>query len=163
MSSRVEPVQHALDLEENIALHRKGWRVQPIGKAFILLIIIAGVLGLFGEGLLGNQTVRQGNAQVQYEKYGRQDGKMKLQIAATGVRGRSAISFPISYIKNFQVERIVPEPQSSFVREGQVWYVFEATQNLQAHFYLQPETRGAVSGSVWVNEQEVPLHHFIFP
>lgn len=163
MSNRTEPLHHALDLEENIALHRKGWKVQPIGKAFILLTIAAAILGLFGEGFLSNQTARAGAAQVHFEKYARQSGKIKLQISATGVNGRSAISFPLTYIKAFQVEQIVPEPETSFIKEGQVWYVFEASQNLQADFYMQPESRGSISGSVWVNDQNIPLHHFIFP
>lgn len=152
-----------MDLDERPALHQKGWKIQPIGKALVLLIMLAGLLGLFGNGWLSKQWLLQGRTQIKFERFYRRNSDMKLEVAAAGVAGRSAISFPLGYIKNFEVVKIVPEPERSFVRDGQLWYVFEAEQNLQADFYLRASKAGSIAGSVFVNEENIPIHHFIYP
>lgn len=163
MNNRTEEINHPLDLNERLDLHRKGWQVQPFGKALIVAFMIAGLLGLFGNGWLSKQNIRQGRAQVSYERFFRRDGKMELEVSMTGVSGRSAISFPLAYLKDIEITQVMPQPERSFIREGQVWYVYEADQNLQARFSLRPQTRGSIYGSVYVNEENIPIHHFIFP
>lgn len=163
MDNRMEQVSHPLDLDEQPRLHRKGWIAQVIGKVLIIALMIAGLLGAFGEGWLSSRTILQGRTQLQYERFYRQDATMKLAVSQTGVAGRSAISFPLPYISQLEVSQVVPEPEQSFTRDGQLWYVFEADQNLLVTFHLRPKTRGNLAGSVYVNEDNIPVHHFIYP
>lgn len=163
MANRIEQINHPLDLNEDIRLHQKGWMVQPIGKVLILSFMIAGLLGMFGDGWLSQQNILQGRTQLQYERYFRQDAEMKMQVSQAGVTGRSAISFPLAYINQLQVTQVIPEPEQTFIRDGQMWYVFQAEQNLVVTFLIRPKTRGGLPGSVYVNEENIPVHHFIFP
>ena len=163
MSNRFEQVHHSMDLEEDLELHRKGWIAKPFGRAVIISILVAGALGFFGGGWLSKQVLRQGAATIQFDRFLRNQGEMDLVVSMTGVSGRSAVSFPLEYMNNLHVEDIVPQPETSFIRSGQVWYVFQADQNLLAHFYLKPQTVGNLHGSVWVNDQFIPLSHYIYP
>jgi hypothetical protein len=163
MGNRTETVTHALDLEEKDELHRKGWQVQPFGKALLLAMMVAGLLGVFGQGWLSKKTAAQANARISYEQFGRYDGKLKMEVSMTGVTGKSAVSFPLSYITHFEIEQVVPQPERTFIREGQMWFVFEASQNLQASYYLRPHKTGSIRGTIYVNEQNIPIHHYIYP
>ncbi|OLY94003.1 hypothetical protein SAMN05444008_110189 [Cnuella takakiae] len=163
MASRIEQISHPLDLDEKLNLHHKGWIIQPVGKVLLVGLMVMGLLGLFGEGLLSQQQVRQGTTQLSYEKFFRQYGEMELKVQQAGVSGRSAISFPLDYINHLQVTQVLPQPESTFIRDGQLWYVFQADQNLQVTFYIRPQTRGNLHGSVYVNEDNIPIHHFFYP
>ncbi len=163
MGNRIEQISHSLDLDEQIGMHRTGWITQIFGKILILAFMVLGLLGLFGEGWLSKKQVQAGGAQVRYERFLRHDADTKMHIALAGVTGFSAVSFPLNYIRDLEVHTVIPQPERSFIKDGQVWYVFEAEQNLQATFYIRPKTRGNVHGSVWVNEAQIPLHHFIYP
>jgi hypothetical protein len=163
MGNRTEQVTHTLDLDENPGLHRTGWQVQPFGKALLLAIMIAGLLGVFGQGWLSKRTAVHGRAQINYERFARFNGELKLDVTMTGVTGKSAVSFPLSYINHFEIKQIVPTPERTFIRDGQMWFVFEAEQNLQALFYMRPQQTGSVAGLIYVNEANTPIHHYIYP
>ncbi|WP_132052282.1 hypothetical protein [Pseudocnuella soli] len=163
MSTRFEEVHHSLDLDEDLKLHRKGWIAKPIGRAIIMVIVIAGALGFFGQGILSKKVLRQGSAMIQFDRFLRHNGEMDMLVSMTSVAGRSAVSFPLDYMQHLKVEHIVPQPEASFIRSGQVWYVFQTDQNLMAHFFIKPQTTGNLHGAVWINDQFIPISHFIYP
>lgn len=152
-----------MDLDENLKLHRKGWIAKSIGRAAILGIMLAAALGLFSNGIMSRQVARQGTVVVESDRFLRNNSETRLSISMTGVKGRSVISFPLTYTQHLKVERISPEPERTAIRDGQVWYVFEADQNLLVQFYMKPQTNGNLHGSVWVNDQYLLLSHFIYP
>ena len=159
----VESVRPTLQIDESLALHRTGWIVQRIGWVMILLVMIAGLLGLFGEGFLSKTHPVSGEIKATYERFFRFESEMKIRVESSGGHIGN-ISFPQSYLKNFKIVRFVPEPHNNTTLPGEVVYHFLPAQNQLVTIYLTPTNHGNISGIMKVNGTNIfSLHHFIYP
>ncbi|HEV7330568.1 MAG TPA: hypothetical protein VGN63_05960 [Flavisolibacter sp.] len=163
MRKKVELVEHQLELNERIDLHKKGWVIQRVGWVFMLLVILAAALGTFGNGILSKATIEKGNAKVEYQRFYRYEAEMPMQIFVRNVHGPATISLPESYVKQFKILRIIPEPQEYFIQSGYVSYIFNASSDFLASFYIRPENPGIIEGVIHVNNTPVSLQHLIYP
>jgi hypothetical protein len=73
------------------------------------------------------------------------------------------VAVPLSYWKEFEVERIIPEPVESQVNRDSLFYFFKGVDKGTIQFYLSPETRGRLEGALLVNNAQFPISHFIYP
>lgn len=50
----MEPIRRVgeLEIEEDLDFQRRMWRLQQIGWALLVLVVVAALLGLFGKGPL---------------------------------------------------------------------------------------------------------------
>jgi hypothetical protein len=158
----VETVETSLEIDEVLPLQEKGWVWQRIGWGLILAIMLAGGLGLFGEGLLSEKTATAGNSEVQYEQFFRYEVEMKVLVQSKD--HISSISFPGQYLKNFRIVRFVPEPANNNSTNGTVKYNFLPSENNIVSIYMVTKGYGSIGGTMKVNEKDnFQLNHFIFP
>ena len=161
--SAVERVKPTLQIDESIPLHEKGWIVQRIGWVIIIAIVIAGILGIFGEGPMSEQRPVSGNIKATYERFFRFEAEMKIVVESNSDH-ISQISFPQQYLKNFKIVRFVPEPVNNITAPGEVIYNFLPAQNRVVSVYLTPTSKGRIKGNMKVNGMNTfSLHHFIYP
>ena len=159
----VETGKSSLQIDESLSLHRTGWIVQRIGWVIIVMIMIAGLLGLFGEGMLSKTEPASGGIKATYERFFRFEAEMKIVVESSGDH-ISNISFSQSYLKNFKILRFIPEPEGNNTSSGEVIYNFLPAQNRLVTIYLTPTNQGGISGDMKVNRSNViSLHHFIYP
>ena len=161
--SAVERVKPTVEIDESLPLHEKGWVVQRVGWVIIIAIIIAGILGLFGEGVLSKKKPVSGNITATYESFYRYDAEMKIVIESSSDH-ISQISFPQQYLKNFEILRFIPEPDNNVTSAGEVIYNYLPAQNRVVSIYLTPTNKGSIKGDMKVNGMNTfSLHHFIYP
>jgi hypothetical protein len=156
----------SLQIDDKIDLHRKGWRLQSILLIFLFLFILAAALGLFGDGVLGKQTLGEKNSGVwlEYDRFGRKDAPGKLEVHLAGSASSPAqLVIPSSYLENFHIEAITPAPNSIVTHNNQVVYNFKANGPLTVVFRIKPDAIGKVQGSISANNQTFNLNHFIYP
>jgi hypothetical protein len=159
----VEIVRPTLEIEEELQLHEKGWVIQRIGWFLIIAAMLAGALGVFGEGILSKQRPSAGNIQAEYEHFLRFESETKLAIQSADEH-ISTISLPQKYLKDFRVIRFVPEPVNSNTTIDDIKYNFPPAENHIVSIYLMPKTTGSINGLMKVNtSNQIPLHHFIYP
>ena len=151
-----------LPLKDEIDLHKKGWIVQRIGWVLMFAFLIAAMLGFFGEGPLSNKHIQAGSINVEYERYCRYEHGMQIRLESTG-ENISIVSIPQTYLKNFRVSTIVPEPEKQVSTAGFVQYQFEGTQNNIVTFYLDPVERKTVEGVFQVNAHPFTIKQTIYP
>lgn len=159
----VEVVETDLEIKEELDLHEKGWKAQKIGWIFIYLLVTLAAFGMFGDGMLSHQELRAANTQIQYERFHRQEARMNIRIDIQDQQDNLVISFGNSYLRNFKVESVVPEPKEVNISNDQVNYIFDSQGNASIVFYVTPQELGTIKGSVHVNENQFNLTHFIFP
>ena len=158
----VERLDTELEIDEHLHLQEKGWVIQKFGWAIMVAVMIAGGLGLFGEGVLSTQTIASGPVKVNYEKYYRYETEMKILLESS--QHISSISFPQKYLKDFKLVRFVPEPENNYGQNNDVQFNFLEGQNQVVSVYLVPKSYGAIGGIMKVNgANTINLHHFIFP
>ncbi len=156
----------SLQLDDKIDFHRKGWRIQTILWVIIFLFILLAALGLFGDGILGRQTLGQKDSTIwlEYDRFTRKDAPGKLEVHLVGSASAPAqLIIPSGYLKNFQIETITPTPNSIASKEGQVAYTFHADGPLTVIFHMKPDAIGKVEDNIRVNNQTFTLNHFIYP
>jgi hypothetical protein len=159
----VEKIKPTLQIEESLSLHEKGWIVQRVGWAMIIAVMVAGILGVFGEGPISKKEPVSGNIKATYERFFRFEAEMKIVIESTADH-ISQVSFPQQYLKNFKILRFVPEPDNNVTSAGEVIYNFSPAQNHIVSVYLTPTSKGQIEGDMKVNGTNAfSLHHFIYP
>ena len=160
----IEIVKTDLQLEEELEAHKKGWVAQRIGLALIYILVIAAAIGLFGDGLASKKTQSAQQVTVESERFYRFQAAMQLKISSINTSGSDlTVSFPNDYLKHFEVKSIAPEPARNQFTNNRVQYTFDATGDAEITFFLVPQSRGNISGSLNVNDQSFQLSHFIFP
>ncbi len=157
----------SLQLDDKIDLHRKGWRIQAILWVIIFLFILLAALGLFGDGILGRQTLGEKESAIwlEYDRFTRKHAPGKLEVHVVGSASSPAqLVIPANYLKNFQIEAITPSPNNVVTTAGgQVAYTFHAEGPLTVIFHMKPDAIGKVADTIRVNNQTFTLNHFIYP
>ena len=159
---KIETVNPDLEIDEEVRLHQKGWVIQKVGQTIVVLVILAGALGAFGEGLFSTTTPHTGNVNVEYEHFFRYQTEMKILV--TSKEHISTISFPPEYLKEFKLIRFMPEPESNSTAGREIIYSFLPGQNHIVSIYLETQNYGSISGSLKINGKDsIQLQHFIYP
>lgn len=159
----IEPLdQRQLPVKDDIILHKKGWVIQRIGWTLMFLFLLAAVLGLFGEGPLSKRKVHLGPVTVEYERFGRYEHAMRMNLRSAG-ENIGMVSLPQNYLKSFKISKIVPEPAKQVSSPGYVNYFFEGDQNDMVTFFMDPSERQNAEGVIRVNNHSFPIKQTIFP
>lgn len=158
----VETIKPQLQIDEQLPLHEKGWKVQRVGWVLILFVPVLAALGLFGEGLLSSRQLTSRSITARFDRFYRYEKEMKIEVRST-TEHIAYIAMPQQYIKNFRIVRIIPEPQVHKAVQDKVVFQFEGTDNKQVSIYAVPESYGSIKGTLDVNNNAFPLHHFIYP
>lgn len=159
----VEHAAHSLEMEEDIRLHEKGWIVQRIGWVFILTVMVAGAIGVFGSGFVSKETPQAGSFKVKYDRYYRYETEMKIEIQSASEH-ISTLSFPQDYLKNFRLIRFIPDPLHNHTENQEVVYNFPPSANRTVTLYVIAEDFGAINGNMKINGQNnIALNHFLYP
>lgn len=163
--SKISAIPHTLELDEDLNLFRKGKRVQHIGWIVMLILLLLGIIGVFGSGPVSYQTIEGKQASIEFERFLRFEHELPMTIRAKGVNGRLQIAFDSEYFKAFRIEQINPMPVDFQHKDGYVLYTFKADDTSEAviRFYFTPEGEGRVKGYTVVNNERFFLKHFIYP
>ncbi len=160
----IEVIKPQLEIDESLPLQERSWVVQRIGWWLLFAFVAVAALGLFGEGFFSKKTVSAPPASVEYEQFFRHEATMEMVIDVNQSTGNQTIvAFPNSYLKNFRIESILPEPKENKIQGDQVHYVFEGNAPMHLVFYLVPQQVGQLEGKVMVNNNTFNLSQFIYP
>jgi hypothetical protein len=165
-SSRAAPI------EEDLPFQRKQWRVERIGWAVMILLILAALAGAFGGGgplSSATSATPDSRVRVKHERFARVLAPMSVEITVAQPAGARSLQIRISesYMGAMSVRSIIPEPNSTALADQMVVLAFDpssAAGDIKVRLGLEPQTIGSVKGTVVV-DGGAPLRfgHFIFP
>jgi hypothetical protein len=159
----VENVSTDLQIDEQIDMQENGWIFQAIGLVFIFIFIGAAAMGVFGNGFVSKKKQNNNSIEVEHERYYRFEAQMPLKITAQTVDGNLIVSVPNSYLENFEIESILPEPTANRFDGEKVFYEFEGSGGMKVTFYLIARKVGSIQSNIIINESEFHITHFIYP
>jgi hypothetical protein len=163
MKQQIENIKPELEIDEHLDSHRRGFRIQKIGLLVILAMVVLAALGLFGDGVLSKKTVTSKSAEIQYQRFYRFEARMEVKIELLAFENSNVVSFPKEYLKEFEIESINPDPESTNFKGNTSEFVFNGPGNGIITFFLVPRKVGSVEGEVSVNGDRFELSHFIYP
>lgn len=168
----VVPRRHGdLDIEKSVVVERRERWAERIAQGLFVVIIIAGLAGVFGTGPLSSATAQSadGSITLEYERFGRWDSPLPMIITVRQdpVQERQRLWIDQAYLDHMQIEKVFPAPQTIQRNEGR--HVFEfstsgAGEALVIELHLRPERMGRhVVRLGREGGEPVSFRQFIFP
>lgn len=156
-------------IAEDERFQRREWAAERAGWALMGMVVLAGLLGLLGNGPLSAATERDpsGRLALSYQRFARNLGRttLALQLAPeAAAAGVARVRFSQAYLRAVQVESVTPEPSSVSVEGGEVVYEFAlppAGQPVGVRMDLRPDRIGLQRGTVGLEGAE-PLRFWQF-
>ncbi len=118
-----------LELDEDLGFQHAEWRVQRVGWAAMVLIILAAAAGAFGRGPLARASTGgpEAGIRVEYERLLRRQAKarMHLELAPPSVASPEArVTIDSALLAAMDIERVTPQPESEQAAPNGVTYTF---------------------------------------
>jgi hypothetical protein len=124
--------------------------------------MVAGLLGLFGGGVLSKQTVKSQQITAEYERFFRYETEMKVVLKSNEHIG--SVSLPQQYIQHFRLVHFEPQPENNHSSGNDIVYNFLPENNRIVTIYMIPKDFGTIEGEMRINGADnIQLDHFIFP
>jgi hypothetical protein len=161
-----------IELADDMEFQRKSWRVQRIGWVVMLVIAIAALFGLFGNGPLSSAQAGDAGSglSIVYERFVRKGAQHSIDVAAgpsSVVGGSLRIWIARDWIDANRVVGITPEPARSDAFPDRIVYTFNAAQSgkpVTIRFGLEADWLGSRRGSAGiVNGPAVQFGQFAYP
>jgi len=136
------------------------------------LIALDALLGLFGRSLLSRTTAgnQAGPLWVEYEFFARYQAPSSLRVYIRPPIGSDRtvrIHLKEPYIRNIQMERIMPEPEIAEARPDGLSYSFRTAPSDQpalVTFHRKPQKIAILSGEIASEESEpINFQQFVYP
>lgn len=166
--SRTEDIEVGCDLD----FERRWWRIQRIGWFVLVLLLIGGVVGLFGHGPLSKATlnVPGSDSRICYERLARRETPSTLELRlgkSALVSGLVRIRLNQTLVEKMQLKQIVPAPLKAEPLADGVRFIFQTDPTRGSafiYFIENPTTPGFVDAEVVIEDAE-PVHfrQFIYP
>lgn len=159
------------EVHDDLAFQRKTWRFERIGWVAMGCIVLTAALGLTGEGWLSRTTVTDDDGlRLEYERFLRVQAPVvfRLRIGPGSVAdGALALRLDTNFVKDFDIERVVPEPAEwRLTPEGlELRFAADGAGPLGiVSFRVQPQHHGPGTAAMGISgRQPVQLRYFVYP
>lgn len=162
-----------LEIEDDPRAQEREWRVKRISWVFLYGIILAAVLGFFGDGPASRVTARPEGADwlVSYERWLRRGAAEDLTVWLNPDRSpRSFATVRVNgaWASSMEIIRFEPAPQTQRLEAGGALAFYFALPAGDAptrlNIQYKPRGWGPVDGQLAVNEGPwARVWHFVFP
>jgi hypothetical protein len=162
----------SIEIEQDLDFQRRSWTVQRVSWVVMLMIAVAGLLGVFGGGVVAHATVGDRNElSVDYERLVRMSGSEKLGISfgERAPRSGSTVSLWLDrgWLSRHKIRSIVPEPESTSVAGNRVTYHFSVKPGAppsKVEFDLETMGFGSMHGKAGIpGGRTVTFSQFSYP
>ena len=139
-----------------------------MGWGLMALIILAGGLGLLGNGPLAHRTVADDSVQIEFDWLARRDAQTTWTLTprARPADGAYRVSIDANWAQHFLIHAIQPEPRSAHIVNDYWVYEFDArdADPLPIVFHVEARKTGSLEGSIGLNgTQPIIVKQFVFP
>ncbi|MCC6421786.1 MAG: hypothetical protein IT429_26510 [Gemmataceae bacterium] len=157
-----------LEIDEDMVFQRRAWRLQRVAWALGGLVLIAGLLGLLGNGPLAGATARSGEFEARYDRFLRLEAPSTLQFDMPAPEGEGEVRLRLSggWVEKSQVTGVTPEPASAAGGEQSLVYTFtaeEGQQSVAIQIHFEPSRFGRVKGVAETGGERVTFTQWVYP
>lgn len=155
---------------EDMRFQRKQWLVQRCGWLIMSVIVLAGLLGVFGKGPLSRSVVEGDGLEVEHQRFLRAYAPSALTVVADArhaADGLLRLWLNGDFVRHVQFNQIMPLPQASHTDADKLVFTFLVARDAETAritFSFQPEQMGSFSGNLGiVGGPRVDLSSFVYP
>ena len=159
----LEQVRHGMELDEDIQLASKSYHIQRIGWFILYAFILLALLGFFGKGIVSQKQTTVDGIEIRYEKFGRNQMPMNLELIIPNITDSITISIPQEYFTYVQLRSVNPEPTSQEINKQSYNFTFKGTGELKAFVEIEPKLYGRINFVVKAGETSIPITQYFYP
>jgi hypothetical protein len=165
MSNKADKARELAEFQAEERIHRREWLAQRIAWVLLILIILAGLAGLFGSGPLSKRSIATASGTIEVDRFARRRASDEWLIRAIQDDSQLALRISASFLERYEIRAIVPEPASARVDGSDVVFVFDAAAARgTVAFHVEPEAIGLSEGSFVLNDSEpLLIRQFVYP
>jgi protein-L-isoaspartate(D-aspartate) O-methyltransferase len=148
--------------------HRREWAIQRVGwSAMLLFVLVAGLGFLGGSGPFTRATIGgPSELKISYERFLRYAAGSTVDVSIE-TAGSTSFTLEISdsYLQQFDLQSITPEPRSMHAAEGRIVMTFDAASTpANISLRLEPEHIGSHTGVFRLSSgAEASIKQFVYP
>lgn len=160
-----------LQVDQDMGFQRRMWTIQRVGWGVVALILVAGMLGVFGEGPLSDASARAGDAlEVRYGRIERHRSPSTMSVWVStdlAQSGKVEVWLDREFADRLRIESVTPEPESVETSATRVTYMFEVDDHQSRaviSFGTDQQGMGLQRGAVGVGEgPSVSFRQLVLP
>jgi hypothetical protein len=159
----------SLQMHSDPAHERREWFLQRLTWLLMLLIAIAALAGVLGDGPASNSHAGNIGADLyaEYDRYLRHQSPLDLKVyCRPGLNKEFAISFDRSFLEQFEIQEIQPGPTSTALAGDKWLFKFNSSTDQQqlVLWRLAAKAVGKVENQISLDgKTSIQTGHFIFP
>lgn len=150
-------------------MQQRVWRFERLGWYALVIIVLSGMAGLFGNGPLSDAEVtsHDGRLKVEYQRLSRSGTTDSLFITVQGTPGQPVmLQLEGSLLRQASIETLQPQPQVSMSHAAALLLQLGTSSDGMATLYLtlRSDHVGLLEGSVSAgSNRAVHFSTFLFP
>jgi hypothetical protein len=159
-----------IEPEREQSFQRWEWRIQRLGWAAGISVILAALLGVFGSGYLShvNAVSDDGRLSIEYQRVLRRRQGSEFRVKFSGQSSRDPIRLWISqpFFATLEIHRIVPEPLKSFTQTDGTTFEFPlvaGSDSGEIVLHIEPDQLGSFSAEIRTGEVGIPIDCYVLP
>lgn len=160
-----------LQIDEDLAHQRREWRIERVGWALMAALLLAGLLGLLGDGPLSRARAGDAALTVDYDRLQRAAAPYEYRFEADpslAREGQLRLRFDDALLEDVELKSIIPEPESVTAGPGYTEFTFamDAAAGPPARIAIlyQHTTFGHVEGRIRAaGAAPLVVDKFVFP
>ena len=142
----VPKINDEVAVGEDLEFQRRWWMFERIAWSVIAVLLLLDLAGAFGRGPLAVAHLRNAQMVVKYERIERADSPSILRVdfdPSVIHDGHVRLFVSESIVNELGAQRVIPAPSASFIGNGGITYVFDATSApATVQFALEPAHPG---------------------
>jgi hypothetical protein len=171
-SPDIQRIDGSLELEQDLAFQRRQWRIQRIAWVILLLIGLAALAGLLGDGPLSKATASHpsGAISVEYQRFEHRSAESQFRLLVDKSRvkdGQVRVWIDGDYLARLQVTSVTPTPLHVLQQDGRHVYVFASDGSGPLHVTLFHEHQewGKATFRIGLADgpESVEIAQFVYP
>lgn len=152
-----------MTIDEDPAIQRRVWIGQRVGWVLIAVIVVAGLVGVFGSGPLSSSSAEIPNLRVEYERFARLQQPTRLKCVSIGSPTKAEIAINRDFVDAVRVDAIMPTP--IHIESAGHWMVYRfAGASLGAvTFDFTPTEFGILDAVIRTTTDTIAFRQLVYP
>jgi hypothetical protein len=163
MKNELEQVRHGLELDEDIQLASKSYPIQRVGWFILYAFLLFALLGYFGKGIVSEKKSVVDDKEIRYEKFGRNQMPMNLELIIPQIQDSIIISIPQEYFNYVQLRSVNPQPSKQEINDRSYNFTFQGKGELRAYVEVEPKIYGSINFTVTAGGTSIPVTQYFYP
>lgn len=162
--------ENGLQIDDDLQFHRKESRAERVGWIGMVLLALAGLLGLFGDGPLAKVRAANGPVEAQYDRFERllSPAQLEVQVSPEAAQNEEVrLQIGRELLDGWEIRDISPQPDRMELSPDRITYVFgvrDPSSPMRITFDIETARAGSHSGQIGLDGgEQIDVNQFVYP